>query len=197
MSNKQLDDMMSADAVTPAEDKLDAIRGAVVRRRSLDLVKSNLETKLSSVNKEIGEIDFRVLPDMFADAGVDRVDIPAKGNEPGYAAVLSDYYKASIAASWPPEKRDKAFDTLEELNLSAIVRVRVTVDFAPDHLDEAKALYERLSAEGFDPTMGRDVHFKTLTSAVQELYESGRRLSVDILDAIGAHVGKIVKLKAK
>jgi len=183
--------MLDEDAREP---DLAQVRVAVKRRCDLGVQKRDLEERLKRINTEVNELDHRVLPQLFAEAGVSIIGVPADGNTPAFEARLADFYRAVIPANWDDVKRDAAFEVLERLGLKAIIKNVVTVTFARDEFDDASELVSELEARGVPAILARTVHHMTLTSAVKELCEVGRRPSPGELQAIGAFVGKIVKI---
>jgi hypothetical protein len=189
-----LDALMSADSPT-TPDALSAIRAAAIRRRDLGRLRSDLEARLIEVNKAAEALERTTLPDLFAAAGVARVDVAATGNDAAFSAVLQPYYKANIQASWPAEARDAAFAKLDALGLGDLTKSVVTITFGRDEAASLHELIGLLDSECVRYTVARTVPWTTLTAAVRETYESGGNLDDATLAAIGAVVGRIVKLK--
>jgi hypothetical protein len=189
-----LDALMSDDSPT-TPDALSAIRAAAIKRRDLGRLRVDLEARLIEVNKAAEALERTTLPDLFAAAGVARVDVDAVGNDAAFSAVLQPYYKANIQAAWPPEARDAAFAVLDDLGLGDLTKSVVAVTFGRDEAAALRDLVALLDREGVRYTVARTVPWSTLTAAVRDIYDSGGRLGDDVLAAIGAVVGRIVKLK--
>jgi len=183
-------------ASAPAEDRLEAVRSAVRARRDLAREIADLEEKLDVLSKRRHRLDTETLPEMFMSIGVDRIGLPAEGNEPAVDAVLSNLYNASIPAKWDAERREKAFAKLEELGLGAIVRRVVESDFGPGE-EGWKRVVDALEALGVSFSVKDTVHWKTLTAGIQSLCEAGKTPSAPDLETVGAFVGKIVNLKPR
>jgi hypothetical protein len=189
-----LDALMNEDSPT-TPDALAAIRAAAIKRRDLGRLREELEHRLTEVNKAAEALERTTLPDLFAAAGVARVDVAAVGNDAAFSAVLQPYYKANIQAAWPAEARDAAFARLDEIGLGDLTKSVVAVTFGRDEGAALRDLVALLDREGVRYAVARTVPWSTLTAAVRDIYESGGRLGDDVLAAIGAVVGRIVKLK--
>jgi hypothetical protein len=193
-TDADLDALMAADSPT-TPDALGAIRAAAIQRRDLGRLRDDLEARLTRVNKAAEELERTTLPDLFAAAGVARVDVAAVGNDAAFSAVLQPYYKANIQAAWPPEARDAAFAILDDIGLGDLTKSVVSVTFGRDEAAALRELIGLLDREGIRHTVARTVPWSTLTAAVREIYDSGGSLDDGVLAAIGAVVGRIVKLK--
>jgi hypothetical protein len=187
---------MREHSVSPSPDKLDALRAMVRKRRDLQAQIADLEDKLSSLVKERTDLDTRVLPNAFEEAGVDRIGLPAEGNHGALDAVLTPFYKASINASWDHRRKDAAFKKLSEMGLDSLVRREVVSDFSPGEMGWKKVV-KALEKIGVNFSVRDSVHWKTLTAAVQQLCEEGKHPGQAALEAIGAYVGKVVTIKPR
>jgi hypothetical protein len=188
-------DELIAHAVAPSLDKLENIRNHVRRRRALGVEIADLEERLADMTRERHELDTKVLPDLFVDAGVDRVGIPAEGNQPACDAKLRDHYKASIPLSWDAQRREEAFATLSKLGLDYLVRH--TVELERLEQEHYERLLASLADSGVSFSAHDGVHWRSLTSALQALCEDGRTPTAADLEKIGAFVGRIVTLKER
>lgn len=180
-----------------SSDSLEKIGKAVERWRDLSAEIADLEQRLEQARSSRSAVERNVLPELFSQAGVESVSVPASGNLPACEARLSDFYRANIPVSWAPQRREQAFRTLDHLGLSSLVRVTLRVSFDRESREEAEKVIRMLEQAGHSPEVDRQVHHSQLTSAVAELDRSGRRPSLSDLDSIGADVGKIVKVRFK
>lgn len=195
---RSLDQQMRDDSPDNT-DQLEAIRLKIAERRDLDLQVKDLEERLSAMKAERRSIELEVLPTMFAEAGISTLGIDADGNSPATVAVLQDYVHANIPQSWSQDKKDVAFKTLANLGSADVVRRTVSVYF-PKGDDRWQTLVRIIEAAGMNlkAEVTQEVPWNTLTATVRELMKSKtkRRPTAGELDALGAYVGKIVKLKA-
>jgi len=194
--SEDLDALMAAHAVDPAPT-LERLRAVVADYRDATRLLSDLEERLKETRQRIEGIERRTLPDLFAEAGVTSMTIEADGNLPAVEARLADYYRANIAAGWDDRRRQQGFETLERLGLAPLIKVDVIAKFGRGEEQEARAVAEMIRATGHSAQVENSVSHMTLTSAIKELHQQGNLPSVEDLDAIGAVVGKQVKLKFK
>lgn len=190
-----LDAQMLADAPDHT-DKLAAIRDRIARRRDVDFEIKDAEQRVSDLKAEKRALELEVLPTMFAEVGVDSLGLPASGNLPAVQASLGPYCHASIPASWPAEKKRAAFDVLQRLGVGGLVRRTVTVELPPGD-PRWQQVADFVVGLDLTPRLDLTVPWQTLTAAVRDLMakpEASRPTAGD-LDAIGAFVGRIVKLK--
>jgi hypothetical protein len=128
---------------------------------------------------------------------VDHIGIPAEGNRPAVDAKLRKEYKASIPESWPDNKRQTAFATLDELDMSDLQKITFTVIFEAGNRAPAANFGEYLKAENLDFSVKRAVHHATLSAALKERCEAGFVPSLLQLEAIGGYIGTSVDLKTR
>jgi hypothetical protein len=115
----------------PEPPSLDGLRNLASRARSLEQEKADLEERLKATNKELNELYFRTLPDVMDEAGVGSIALPADGNNPPVELKAQPYYAANIAAGWPQERRQAAFDWLDQHGHGDLIKTEVTVRLIP------------------------------------------------------------------
>jgi len=157
----------------------------------------DLEDQLKALRAEIRVIKSQTLPELFYEARVDHIGIPAEGNRPAVDAKLRKEYKASIPESWPDNKRATAFATLDELDLSDLQKITFTVIFEAGNRDSADQFRDMLTHQQLDFSVKRAVHHATLSAALRERCESGHVPSLPQLEAIGGFIGTSVDLKTR
>jgi hypothetical protein len=158
--------------------------------------KAELEERLKTTNKELNELYFRTLPDVMDEAGVGSIALPADGNNPPVELKAQPYYAANIAAGWPPERRQAAFDWLDQHGHGDLIKTEVTVRFDRGDLAVAQQLIGDLKEDwNLDANVKQAVSHQTLTAWLREQVEEHQKLPP--LDTIGATVGRVVKLKTK
>lgn len=186
-------------------DKLAALRAKCIELRDAELEQANTEEKLAELKAQLVKLRHEVLPDLMDEAGTDKIGLPGAGNVKSYDALLEPYYRANIAAEqrpgsekgWPAQRRQQAFNTLIEESAEDLIKHTFTIQFGRGEEEQAHSLAELLKAEGFEYSEGADVHWMTLTAWVKERFQNDVPLSAATLDAIGATVGRIVKLKPR
>jgi hypothetical protein len=175
-------------------DLLVELRQVLSRWRDADAELVDLSHRVEDVRAKKRAIERDSLPDLFERAGVSSVAIPASGNLPPAVAKLIDYYRANIVASWPDDVKERGFDALERIGLGDLIRCVVSVSFDRDDYVEAQRLAHKIKLSGLTPQLAKSVHWAQLSSALRELVESGTEISREDLDAIGAEIGKTVKV---
>ena len=180
-------------APAPNADRLNDLRTMVAKARALELEKKNLAERTSQTNKALQELYYQTLPDFMSSAQVNSLELPADGNTQGVKAELKPYYKASISAEWPDDKRRAAFDWLERNGHGDLIKTVVMVAFTREDREKAKTLAANLRNGGFDPIVKEEVHHATLTAWLKE--QVGTYKAEIPLETIGGAVGRVVILK--
>jgi hypothetical protein len=184
--------------MTDTEDRLDQLRDIVTYMRDLELEIKDLRELLTAKEKEHWEMRMSTLPDLFQQSGVDRVDIAATANLPGYQAVMSDYYHAKISTDWSEAEKEEAYNWLEARGLGDIIKRTVYFEFGLKENDRFKKFMHALAQIGIIPNgIKQSVPWATLTATIKEIYKSGKHLGDKELRLLGATVSKVVNLKEK
>lgn len=180
-------------------DKLLELREMVAAARDLEKERDMLNERLKEVNSALDGPEgyyFRKLPSLMSEIGVPSITIEANGNLPAYVATASPYYKASIAADWPEEKRKEAFDYLEEIEAGDLIKTEVTVAFPREQRELAVKFKEMVDKKYHSNSIIKEnVAWNTLTAWLKEQVEEVGEIPQ--LDKIGGVVSRIVKLKEK
>lgn len=179
----------------PSEDKLDKVRIILRRARDADREITDLEARAKAVKAEVLILKQKTLPDLYDEAGIDNLGLPAEGNLPAYDCKLSPYYHASIGAEWPGDDRERAFAYLEKQNAGDLIKSLYIVAVPRGKLPLAKKVQAALTKLGVEFTTKKDVPWNTLTAWVKEQVEK-RKVTPD-LDVLGATVGRVVQLKER
>lgn len=178
-----------------SEDALKAIQGEASRARDLEAAIADAEERLRALNASLNEIYHKTLPDMMQAAGIDTIGLPASGNLPAMDARLVSFYSASIAASWPIERRQAAFAALTKLGHEDLIKTTVEISFPRDQRAKVKKFLAGLKKQKLSAEVSEAVHSGTLKAWLKEQVEGHRKLPP--LDVIGASVGQVVKLKER
>lgn len=154
-----------------------------------------LESDLKAKNIELYELRTRGMPELMAELNTDRIGLMDEGVD----IVLGNVVHANIAADWPQDKRDAAFEHLESLELGDIIKNIVTIVFPRGRYDDLLEWVEKVRGLNlpFDPpemNIDKTVPWNTLTATVKEQLRKGTALD---LDKIGATVGMIVTIKKR
>lgn len=197
---KELEELLARGAVaTPEAETLELARKAAIALWEAKQEAAELDRRLKEANAKVYQMERRTLPDWMNSVGLDIVGVPPAGNRPGFDIEKKPYYKANIAAQWAPERREKGFNMLKELDAGELLRVRFTVDLEPGDEKGAKKLVDALTK--LKMSFGRElsVPWTTLTAWLRRRYaaEKPGPLSTDELEAIGGEVGDIVSIKQR
>jgi len=171
----------------------DSVRGL----RDLEQEIEDLEELIKQKRAHVRTIRTQTLPELFYEARVDHIGIPAEGNRPAVDAKLRKEYKASIPESWPEPKRQTAFATLDELDMSDLQKITYTVIFEAGNREPAAQFGAHLREHNIDFSVKRAIHHATLSAALKERCESGHVPSLPQLEAIGGFIGTSVDLKVR
>lgn len=184
-----------------SDEQLKSLSEKAAEYVALDAEKTALEAMLKKVNESLTEMKHKTLPDIMLGLDVDRHGLASAGVD----IVLEDYAKANISADWEPEKQEIAFQHLEDLGVSDIIRTQVTFSFSKDQYAHAMTVVAMLNLmaekieefEGTEipvPSVKKSVPWNTLTATLKELHKKG--VAVD-LEKIGGTIGNIVKIKKR
>lgn len=197
---KTIDEELEADAAaqTIAPDKLDRVRAACATARDLDLEIQDLENRASSKRKELLDLRYKGLPDLFMAAGISRIDLDPSGNMPPYEAKMSDHYHANIQAGWPEEQQNEALDWLEEHGQGDLIKRTIEISLGRNELklfDQVMKVLGKMPKIMERLKVRRAVPWSTLTSWLRESYKNNEELGDVDLRRLGAVVGKVVNIK--
>ena len=195
-----IDKELEADAIAMEipHDKLDKVRAACATARDLELQIQDLKDKMTVLNRELQELRYKGLPDLFMSVGVSRLDLAADGNMPAYEARLSDHYHANISQNWPVEQQNESLDWLESNGQGDLIKRTVTITFGKgEHkiFEKLMSTIQKLPALADRINVTRGVAWNTLTSWLREKYKGGEELGDVELRKLGAVVGKVVNIK--
>jgi hypothetical protein len=198
---KTVDEELEADAAlqeAPPKDKLDRLRAACAAARDLDLEIQDLESRASAKKKELLEMRYKGLPDLFMSAGVSRVDIGPSGNMPAYEAKLTDHYHANISTSWDPERQDAGLDWLEDHGQGDLIKRTIEINLGRNEekvFKQVMKVLKKISKIKDRISVQRAVPWNTLTAWLKEKYQNDEELGDADLQTLGAVVGKQVSIK--
>lgn len=176
----------------PPPGSLEAIKKTAREARGLAMEIEEAEARQSERRDALRKIERETLPALLNQAQVPMLMVEGEGNNPPFIVERLPYYKASIAASWEPEKRAAAFKTLEEFGGGDLVKSTITIYLPLNSTKLRKAVEKALRALKVDFTSDLSVPWTSLTSWLRECYE--KRKVYPPLDIIGGDVGEIAKM---
>lgn len=175
-------------------DKLQALQAKASEARDLEYAIEHLEEQIKEQRAKLNELYQKTMPDMFDELGLDHLGLPAKGNFAARDYRLKPYYSASIAASWPTDRREAAFTLLARLKAESLIKTEVSAKLPKGKLELAKSLVKEAKALGISADIRLTVHSGTLSAWLRELYEDRHQsLSASDLEKLGASVGRVVR----
>ena len=178
-----------------SQEMLERLKAKVAYARDIEALVSDLSQRLKDANTQLQLLYQKDLPDLMDEAGVDKVGLPASGNLPAMDAELRPFYSANIAASWDEDRRQAAFNWLEEHGHGDLIKTDVTLSYAREDREEAKEMAEDLRIRGYTPQLKEGVHAQTLSAWLREQIED--RHHFPPLETIGGSVGRVVRLKER
>lgn len=189
--------LAAAAAAVPSAENLEKLRVAALELANITARIENLSDDLKKAQEREAELKRTILPDLFAQAGTDKIGLP----EAGVDINVKNYYKASISAEWPVEKQSEAFAWLESEGHGGLIRVTVSVSFGKGEIEKAKQLQELIRQSPIGNTHPAEIKmgvpWQTLTSFVREQYEAGEELPLETLGAVAGRIAEVKKRKEK
>jgi len=190
-----LSDLINLDANrSPPEDKLERLRSLGATAMQIKIEVDQLEKQRKAQQAKLNQLLNKDLPALFEEAQVDNIGL----SDYNVDMILTNYYHANIAADWPEEQREAAFSLIEKEGAGDLIRYVVSVSFNKDEYQAAKKLQEDLTRMGVVPTVQKTIPWKTLTAWLKEQWEKRPHFfTLEILELLGASVGKVVKPKER
>lgn len=182
----------AAPAVVKTE-LIDQIKAKINSVTSLERDLVNITNRKADIEGSLRRLRETELPDLFDQAGVQKIDIPAFGNYPAVSAQLRKAYGAGISASWDDERRQAAFDWLDKNGHGSLIKTTITVSFDRDDRSGAKKFLALLRKNKIKFEVKSSVHSGTLTKWLRDQVERVKKMPP--LETIGGFVGKEVKIK--
>jgi hypothetical protein len=159
----------------------------------LEIASDAEQTKIKQGN--LVTLERKTLPDLFNSAGITNLGLEPEGNMPGYEAKREAYVHASIAASWPDEKRQAAFDYLTKHGGGDLIKMEISVMLPMKSTKQQKEVIAALKKLKVPYEVSRAVPWGSLTAFVREMIT--RKKVMPPLDVLGADVGEMVVMKPR
>ena len=188
------------------ENVLNHVRDALRARRDLDQAIGDLDERRSELTSKREDYDYNILPEMFAAAGISRLDLQPEGNQPRSEAILQPAYSANIDpksgpnSPWPIVKTEAAFNWLVDNGHADMIKTVITITLGRGEKEMADKVRNGLikAHVPFDEKLA--VNHQTLTKFLKteiENHPDQLPASVLPLETLGATVRRVVKLKNK
>lgn len=176
----------------PNEDLLLKIKATAQSLRDKKYEIKNIEERLSAAKDDLRTITRDTLPDLMAQAGMPRMTIEAEGNTPAFEIRVRPFARANIAASWPVDQREAAFEWLDDHGHGDLIKTCITLELPREDRSGALELLGKLRSLGYEPKIEEAVHHMTLSKWLKEMIKRGEIVPLDI---IGAEVGTEATIK--
>ena len=178
-------------------DNLELLKKHAADARDLELEIGAINEKLAEKCEELRALHQEKMPSLMEELKLDHIGVPPSGNKPGIDFKLVQQIGASIAAGWPEERREAAFDLLKKMKAESLIKTEVSAKLPKGSLKQAKALIAAAKKLKITADLKQSVHAGTLTAWLKEIYAGGQSLSKAQLDTIGGYVGRVVKSEAR
>lgn len=176
----------------PADDLLQKIKANCQSLRDAKRGIKDLEERLSEIKSTAFELQRTILPDLMAQAGVPKLTIEAEGNSPPYEIKVRPFARANVAANWPEEKRQAAFDWLDSNGYGDLIKTVITVELDKDDRSAALELIRQLRTLGYEPAVTQATHHATMGKWLRECVARGIIIPLDV---IGGEIGMEATIK--
>jgi hypothetical protein len=148
-----------------------------------DAIKEAEQTlgQLKAEYRELSEVD---IPSMLSELGLSEITL-----KDGNKISTSTYYSARISE----DKRDEAFQWLNDNGFGDIVKNTVSVSFGREEDDSAKKLVDSLEDNGYATAQKKWVEPMTLKAFVREQVEKGSDLPLETFNVYIGQKTRIIK----
>lgn len=177
------------------DDTFQRLQSLAANARDLELEIESQEQALKEKKADLESHYKKYLPDLMDLVGVDAIGVPPQGNKPGKDFKLRPYFSASIAARWPDEKRQEAFQVLKNHKAETLIKTEVIARLPKGSLKKAQQLIKAAKLLSISMEMKESVHSSTLKAWLKEIYDKGQSLTLKELEKIGGSVGRTCQPK--
>lgn len=170
------------------------LKNAAIEARDCSQELIDAEERVKVLKQKLNNLYQKILPDMMDEAGVDHIGLAAEGNSPAIDFKLRPFYSAAIASKWDDRKKAEAFDYLESVGASDLIKTQITINLPKGETEMANDILKMLSEIDVMANISQTVHPQTLTAWLRELVETNNTIpSQSDLEKIGGTVGRVVK----
>jgi hypothetical protein len=184
-------DEMSADAAAPpSEDKLDKCRAMMADWRDKQNQIEQYQAWIKELSAEIQQIRDKKLVDLFDEAGIEKLGIPASGNLPPLEIEIDEYFHANI----PQENMEPAAAWMIKTGNEDLIKTEFKIAFGLGEKKDA-IKFEKLlikAGEAYDKKQG--VPWNTLTAFIKGEFKAGRPLTKKVMGMLGATSGRVATI---
>jgi hypothetical protein len=182
---------MTSDAeAPPSEDKLVKCRQMMAEWRAKAVQIEDHQLSIKRLSEEIQQIRDKKLVDLFDDAGIDKLGIPASGNLPPLEIEINDWVHANI----PEENMERAAEWMIRTGNEDLIKTEFKIAFGLGEKKDA-IKFEKLlikAGEAYDKKQG--VPWNTLTAFIKGELKAGRPLTKKVMGMLGAESGRVATI---
>lgn len=142
---------------------------------------ARLEVELKKAKRLRDQLSERDLPEACEALGIEKIQVD------GCLFEMDEIFRVQP----PVANRPLVLQELEKQGAGALIKSEVTVSFPRGKEAEAKALIERLTAEGLQPKQEKWVESSTLKKHVRERLEAGKAVDMELF---GVHKAPVVSI---
>ena len=179
---------MFADAATLDNVGADGgkqLSGLVRQLNNVNQQIEDAETHLKALKQEKQRMAFEQIPMLMDEMGIERLDVD------GVTVKL----KAFVSASIPADRKQEAFNWLQEHGLDDIIKNDIIVSFGRGQDNQAGDVMYDLEQKGFHPEQKTHIHSMTLKAFVKERVEQGKPIDLDMFGAFVARTAEVRRNK--
>ena len=145
------------------------ISGAISLRHEYVSLINDANAELKRLTEKLRFLEEERIPELFANAKVDRVDWE------GSTVTVKEDIRVSIKK----DDKEAAFDWFEANGHGGVIKSKVLMSFA--ELEDAKELIEYLSRGNYVAEVNREIHHVTLKALINEIHADGKHVDEDII----------------
>lgn len=193
--------LMAEDAAKPAPaDKVEKVRKAIARVREIELERTSLSERSAALGKEIFEIKTKTLVELFDGAKLEKLGIPAEGNEPAFEMKVAWFYKANIGTVDKPNTEAGVTDWHKSMAYVRklepdLIKTTYEIQFGLDEDKKRKVFETFLKKNKLEYSENFGVPWTTLTAWLKEqIVERKKKFTGAQLKMLGATVERVAEV---
>ena len=155
---------------TSVDDIIQMAKALIDAEKAVDAA----EKTLSAAKEQFRYIQEETIPAAMQELGVQEITL-----DTGEKLKVKQEVYAQLTAATKPA----AFQWLEDNNFGGLIKVDVSVAYGKGEYEVAVQLKDRLSSEGLQVDLSRDVNGQTLKAFLREQISNGSNIPLDLFNA--------------
>jgi hypothetical protein len=194
MAKNEVATLMAEDANRPASpDRLEKLRVAVRELRDTEQERADLAARSAELGTKLHELRTKTIVDLFDQAKVTSIKLPAEGNNPEYEVGVGWHYHANIGSPSDPKVEDYAATVAYIKKTDPdLLKTTYEVSFGLGESKKMKEFEAAMKKMKIDYSSSFGVPWNTLTAWVKAQYESKKTLPLKLLNATVERTAKVV-----